>query len=178
MVPRAGSQRLMDELYDRRPRHPADRHPCLPPLSARPARPRPAAPLPHTWRPMGVRFAVIGFGLMLLVVCAAAWFGFDDETRAKFNILQRLTLLADGRRVRRHRLGPGARPGHRRAGVARGGQRLPPPRLEWEQVLGVHLPSGAPWATLDLADGTTISAMAFQGSDGRTARTAYASCVR
>ena len=43
-------------------------------------------------------------------------------------------------------------------------------RLEWEQVLGVHLPSGAPWATLDLADGTTISAMAFQGSDGKVAR--------
>jgi hypothetical protein len=43
-------------------------------------------------------------------------------------------------------------------------------RLEWEQVLGVHLPAGAPWATLDLADGTTISAMAFQGSDGKAAR--------
>jgi hypothetical protein len=42
--------------------------------------------------------------------------------------------------------------------------------LEWEQVLGVHLPAGAPWATLDLADGTTISAMAFQGSDGKVAR--------
>ena len=33
----------------------------------------------------------------------------------------------------------------------------------------MHLPEGAPWATLDLADGTTISAMAFQGSDGRRA---------
>ena len=42
--------------------------------------------------------------------------------------------------------------------------------LEWEEVLGIHLPEGAPWATLDLADGTTISAMAFQGSDGRGAR--------
>ena len=43
-------------------------------------------------------------------------------------------------------------------------------RLAWEEVLAIHLPEGAPWATLDLADGTTISAMAFQGSDGRRAR--------
>ena len=42
--------------------------------------------------------------------------------------------------------------------------------LEWEEVVAIHLPDGAPWATLDLADGTTISAMAFQGSDGRVAR--------
>ena len=28
--------------------------------------------LPHTWRPMGVRFAVVGFGLMRRVVGAAA----------------------------------------------------------------------------------------------------------
>ena len=30
----------------------------------------------------------------------------------------------------------------------------------------MHLPPGAPWATLDLADGTTISAIGIQGSDG------------
>jgi hypothetical protein len=42
-------------------------------------------------------------------------------------------------------------------------------RLDWEQVLAVHLPAGAPWATLDLADGTSVSAMAFQGSDGARA---------
>ena len=28
--------------------------------------------LPRTWRPFGVRIAVIGFGLMLFAVCAAA----------------------------------------------------------------------------------------------------------
>ena len=43
-------------------------------------------------------------------------------------------------------------------------------QLDWEEVIAIHLPDGAPWATLDLADGTTISAMAFQGSDGRRAR--------
>ena len=49
-------------------------------------------PLPHTWRPLGVRIAVIGFGVMLLVVCAAAWFGFDESVRDRFSLLQRLTL--------------------------------------------------------------------------------------
>lgn len=126
--------------------------------------------LPHTWRPMGVRVAVIGFGLMLLVVCAAAWFGFDDETRAKFNVLQRITLLALGAAF----AGVGWALGRARVSaemeelVVVNGFRTR--HLEWEEVLAVHLPEGAPWATLDLADGTTISAMAFQGSDGRVAR--------
>ena len=35
-----------------------------------------------------------------------------------------------------------------------------------------HLPPGAPWVTLDLDDGTTVSAMGIQGSDGARAQTA------
>jgi hypothetical protein len=131
----------------------------------------PALPaLPHTWRPTGVRFAVVGFGLMLFVVCAAAWFGFDDETRAKFNVLQRLTLLVMGAgfAVIGWALGRARVTAEQASLVVVNGFRTR--RLEWEQVLGIHLPAGAPWATLDLADGTTVSAMAFQGSDGRSAR--------
>ncbi|NYE38217.1 hypothetical protein F4692_003365 [Nocardioides cavernae] len=126
--------------------------------------------LPRTWRPMGVRFAVVGFGLMLLVVCAAAWFGFDDETRAKFNILQRLTLLVMGGGFATIGWALG------RARVTAGTDEVVVVNgfrartLAWEEVVAIHLPEGAPWATLDLADGTTISAMAFQGSDGRVAR--------
>lgn len=138
----------------------------MPAASERPAPPA----LPHTWRPMGVRFAVVGFGLMLLVVCAAAWFGFDDETRAKFNILQRITLvvMGGGFAVIGWALGRARVTAEQSALVVVNGFRTR--RLEWEQVLGVNLPAGAPWATLDLADGTTISAMAFQGSDGKVAR--------
>ena len=126
--------------------------------------------LPHTWRPMGVRFAVVGFGLMLLVVCAAAWFGFDDETRAKFTILQRLTLLTFGAAfaVIGWALGRARVTAEMEELVVVNGFRTR--ELEWEEVVAIHLPDGAPWATLDLADGTTISAMAFQGSDGRVAR--------
>ena len=45
-------------------------------------------------------------------------------------------------------------------------------RFEWSQVIGVSLPRGAPWATLDLSDGTTVSVMGIQGSDGARARRA------
>jgi hypothetical protein len=44
--------------------------------------------------------------------------------------------------------------------------------FDWPEVLAVRLPPGAPWATLDLADGTTVPAMGIQGSDGQRARTA------
>jgi hypothetical protein len=126
--------------------------------------------LPHTWRPLGVRVAVAGLGLMLLVVCAAAWFGFDESVRDRFTWLQRMTLLvmgggfaACGWALARARV-----TAEMEALVVVNGFRTR--RLEWEEVVAIHLPEGAPWATLDLADGTTISAMAFQGSDGRRAR--------
>ena len=126
--------------------------------------------LPQTWRPLGVRVAVIGVGLMLVVVCAAAWVGFDQSVRDRFTGLQIATLFIMG------------------AGLASCGWALARARvtaevatlvvvngfrtrrLAWAEVIAIHLSEGAPWATLDLADGTTISAMAFQGSDGRRAR--------
>ena len=49
---------------------------------------------------------------------------------------------------------------------------------EWAQVVAVRLPQGAPWATLDLADGTTVSVLAIQGSDGDRARARRARAAR
>ncbi|MDQ4008421.1 MAG: PH domain-containing protein, partial [Actinomycetota bacterium] len=45
-------------------------------------------------------------------------------------------------------------------------------RLEWAQVVQVRLNPGDPWAVLDIDDGTTVKAMAIQGSDGGRARRA------
>ena len=45
-------------------------------------------------------------------------------------------------------------------------------RFEWSQLIGISLPRGAPWATLDLSDGTSVSVMGIQGSDGDRARRA------
>ncbi|MGZ4457046.1 MAG: PH domain-containing protein [Nocardioides sp.] len=130
---------------------------------------RPAPALPHTWRPLGARLAGIAFGGMLLVVCAFAWFGFDDATRAKFTWFQRGTLVFLGliafaawyalvrSRVVASATGLLVVNGYRRHAYA------------WAEVVAVHLPPGAPWVVLDLADGTTASALAIQGSDGARA---------
>jgi hypothetical protein len=128
--------------------------------------------LPHTWRPLGVRVAVLFFGGMLLLVCAFAWFGFDPSIRARFTIFQRSTLVALGllagsvayalgrSRVVAEEDGLTVVNGYRRH------------VYDWAQVVAVRLPQGAPWATLDLADGTTMSVLAIQGSDGDRARVA------
>ena len=39
----------------------------------------------------------------------------------------------------------------------------------WAQIVAVNLPPGAPWVTLDLADGETAAVMGIQGSDGARA---------
>jgi hypothetical protein len=113
---------------------------------------------------------VVGAGL--LVVCALAWIGFDDETQAKFSWLQRATVLALGLfafalwfALVRSRVVAEAE----RLVVVNGYRRR---EFDWAQLVAVRLPPGAPWVTLDLADGTTVAAMGIQGSDGDRARTA------
>ena len=127
-------------------------------------------PLPRTWRPLGVRLAVVFFGSMLLVVCAAAWFGFDPSVRARFTVLQRATLVLLGLCFAfvGWALGRSRVTARAESLVVVNGLRRR--ELAWEQVIAVHFRSGAPWASLDLADGTEIAVMAFQSSDGRRAR--------
>jgi PH (Pleckstrin Homology) domain-containing protein len=134
--------------------------------------PRRAPALPHTWRPFGVRIASTVLGGGLLVVCALAWIGFDDETQARFTTFQRLTLFALGLLVFavwfalvRSRVV--AQPD--RLVVVNGYRRR---EYDWAQVVAVHLPPGAPWVTIDLADGSTVAAMGIQGSDGARAKQA------
>ena len=128
--------------------------------------------LPHTWRPLGVRLAGAFFGGLLLVVCAVAWFTFDPETRAKFTVFQRGTLVFFGllflvlmyALIRSRAV---AYPD--RLVVVNGYRRH---EYEWPQIVAARLPPGAPWVTLDLADGETAAVMGIQGSDGDRARVA------
>ncbi|QZY30541.1 PH domain-containing protein [Nocardioides coralli] len=128
--------------------------------------------LPRTWRPLGVRMAGLVFGLGLLVVCIVAWWSFDAEVRARFTTFQRGTLVFLGLLI----YGAGY-------ALARSRVVATPERLvvvngyrrreyTWPEVLAVHMPPGAPWAVLDLADGTSQPAMGIQGSDGPRARIA------
>ena len=128
--------------------------------------------LPHTWRPLGVRVAGAVLGGGLILVCALAWIGFDAETRAKFTIFQKGTLVFVGllgfavwfALVRSRVVAETGR-----LVVVNGYKRR---EFEYAQIVGVHLPPGAPWVTLDLADGSTVSAMGIQGSDGGRAKQA------
>ena len=144
------------------------------PAGSEPGRPGTdhAVRLPHTWRPVGPRIAAALFGTALVAVCAFAWFGFDAETRAKFTFFQRATLVflallaasAMFALVRSRAVAE-----RDRLVVVNGYRRH---ELAWPQVVAVRLPPGAPWVTLDLADGETMPVMAIQGSDGARAQRA------
>jgi hypothetical protein len=130
--------------------------------------------LPHTWRPLGVRMAGAIFGGALLVVTGFAWFAFDDQTREAFSTFQRSTVVvlgglfyAAGFALARSRVLAEST----RLVVVNGYRRH---EYAWAEVLAVHLAPGAPWAVLDLADGTSQPAMGIQGSDGARAQRAVA----
>ena len=49
---------------------------------------------------------------------------------------------------------------------------------DWAEIVAVHLPPGAPWATLDLADGTTVPRWASRAPTAPAPSRPYASCAR
>ena len=132
----------------------------------------PAPDLPHTWRPFGARIAAGVLGGMLLALLVAVWIGLDAEVRGQFTTFERITLVLLGllffgvyyalvrSRVRATEAGLTVVNGYRKR------------TYEWSQVIAVSLRRGAPWGTLDLSDGTTISLIGVQGSDGHRARRA------
>jgi hypothetical protein len=125
--------------------------------------------LPRTWRPFGARLAGTVLGGMLLVLVVAVWISWGAEVRSTFSFPQRMTLVGMGllafvgwyalvrSRVTADTGGVTVVNGYSR--------RV----LEWSQVLSVNLRRGAPWAGLDLSDGTSIALFAIQGSDGERA---------
>jgi hypothetical protein len=123
------------------------------------------------FRPLGIRWAAIALGLALLAVVIAIWIAFPQETRDKFTLLQRLTLLGFGAVT----VLAGYAMGRCRVDAREDGllvvngfrSRLYP----WDSIARVTLRHGGPWAIIELKDGTTASAMGIQGSDGTRAVT-------
>jgi hypothetical protein len=125
--------------------------------------------LPHTWRPFGARYMGTVLGVMVLALTVTVWIAFGPDVRARFTVFQKSTLVFLGLialavwfalmrcRVTAAEGGLTVVNGYRRRD------------LTWSQVVAVHLRRGAPWATLDLSDGTSISALAIQASDGNRA---------
>jgi hypothetical protein len=119
-----------------------------------------------------VRLAVLFFGGLLLVVCVASWVAVGPEVRGRVTPYQQATLLMFAAlagavmwglvrcQVTATATGLTLVNGYRRHDY------------EWNEVVAVHLPRGAPFATLDLADGTSIQALGIQGTDGDRAHVA------
>jgi hypothetical protein len=128
--------------------------------------------LPHTYRPLGPRIVAVLLVVGLAVVCTFAWIGFGAETRAKFTVFEKLTLGFIGLLILVcvHALTRSRVDATRERLVVVNGYRRRD--LEWAQVVAVRMPPGAPWARLDLADGSEISAMGIQSSDGGMAKAA------
>ena len=128
--------------------------------------------LPHTWRPLGVRLAFSFFGGLLVVVCVAAWYAVGPEVRARVTVYQQVTVFLIAAlaaavawglmrcKITATDLGLEIVNGYRHYGY------------DWAEVLAVHLPTGAPFAILDLADGTSRQALAIQSADGDRAKVA------
>ena len=134
--------------------------------------------LPHTWRPFGARLMGTVLGAMLLALVITVWIALGAETRAKFTPFQKSTLVVLGLlalsvwfALMRSRVSAD----ERGVTVVNGFRRRD---FTWSQLIGVNLRRGAPWAGLDLSDGTSISALAIQGSDGDRARRAVADLRR
>ena len=128
--------------------------------------------LPRTWRPLGPRIAGVVGAVGLAVVLAMLWFGFDAETRSRVNVWQQGTVVAMylGGCAVLYSIARSRVEAHGDRLVVVNGYRRH--EYDWAQVVAVRMPSGAPWVTLDLADGTTRPAMGIQGSDGTRARQA------
>lgn len=128
--------------------------------------------LPTTWRPLGPRVVAWILVVALGVVCTITWIGFDEATKASFTLFQKLTLGFVGLLVLTcvHALTRSRVTATRDALVIVNGYKKR--TLEWAEIVAVNLPPGAPWVRLDLADGSEISAMGIQGSDGARAKRA------
>jgi hypothetical protein len=115
---------------------------------------------------------MVFFGGLLLVVCVAAWVAVGPEVRARVDVFQRVTVLlvcAMGGAVAWALVRCRITATERGLLVVNGFRRR---GYEWAEVVSVQLPRGAPFATLDLADGTSIQALGIQSADGDRARIA------
>jgi hypothetical protein len=125
--------------------------------------------LPHTFRPLGVRMAVFVFGGLLVLVAAVIWFTFPPEIRAKFTTFQRGTIIVLGLGFLALGWGLARSRVEARAEGLRIVNGYRARSLEWNEVVRVSMRPGSPWATLDLADGTTAQTLGIQASDGARA---------
>jgi hypothetical protein len=126
----------------------------------------------HTYRPLGARIAVAIVTLTLVGAIAVLWVALPGEVQDDFTWVQRVTLLL------LFAVTLAALWGLFRTSVRTGEAGLEIVNVfkvrtyQWPQVVAISMRRGDPWAVLDLADGTSVVAMAIQSSDGARAAAA------
>ena len=122
--------------------------------------------LPRTFRPRLGRYLPWALGLVLFLAALTLAVLLPASWSAADRTLMVLTGLAMGEFLRRV--------GSVRVRADEDGllvvNILSRERLAWAQVVSLRLREGDPWLVLDLDDGTTLSAMGVQGSEGAWAR--------
>jgi hypothetical protein len=119
-----------------------------------------------------VRLALLFFGGLLAVVCVAGWIAVGADVRSRVTVYQRGTMVLIAAMAGAVAWGLVRCRVTARAGgieIVNGYRRH---AYEWPEVVAVRMPRGAPFATLDLADGTNAMAMGIQSADGDRARVA------
>lgn len=118
--------------------------------------------LPRVWRPWLTRVVLLGLAAVCVVFFSViAALGPDDWQRhdriavAGSGLLFALVLALLAR--------PVAKADRDGLTVVNFVRRR---RLEWAEILGVHLRRGDPWVLLDLSDGTTLAVVAIQPGSG------------
>ncbi|MEJ7706981.1 MAG: PH domain-containing protein [Nocardioidaceae bacterium] len=128
--------------------------------------------LPRRYRPYGARCAAAIAAGALALSMAFLWVMLSQEVKATFSTFQRLTLLAFFATILfllNAIFRTSAQADVDGLSVINGYKVR---RFDWAEVLRVSVHSNRPWALLDVSDGSTVSVMAIQISDGDRARRA------
>ena len=128
--------------------------------------------LPITYRPLGARVASAAAAAAIVFIVTFLWVSLPGEVQDDFSVAQRITLIGFfvAMLVVLHGIFRTCAKGTERGLDVINGYRHH--QLEWGQIVRVSLSPNRPWALIDLDDGTSMSVMAIQSSDGPRAERA------
>jgi hypothetical protein len=125
--------------------------------------------LPRRYRPFGARMAAGIAAFVLVAAMAFLWLMLPAHTRATFGLGERLTLLVvfGAILIALNALFRTSATADAHGLTVRNAYKQH--RYEWPEIVSITLSVNRPWALLDLADGTAVSVLAIQISDGQRA---------
>ncbi|MGH3496869.1 MAG: PH domain-containing protein [Nocardioidaceae bacterium] len=126
-----------------------------------------------TYHPLGARVVALAAGGCLTTISVVMWVALPSTSRDGFSYLERITLvgcLVGALGVLYAIARTSLRTDEQGIVVLNGFRRH---RFAWAEVVAVGLARGAPWAMLDVSDGSTCAVMAIQRADGERALAAY-----